>query len=308
MSNLYVLFPGQGSQYTHMGLDFPESEELLKKIHDVIGIDLMHIIKTGEHLSDTMHAQLAIYFHSVLAFQYFLKLNPNYQGIAGFSLGEYTSLYASHVFDFEQTLNIIHKRATFMHKASISKPGFMAAVLGLDRKTVELALKKVKNGIMVVANVNGYEQIVISGEKLAFEEASHHLKLHGAKRIIPLSVSGAFHSPLMNEAAKELYSTLQHEKTSLPNKPIYHNVTGQKSDNKTIKEQLINHMIKPVEFVKMIECMKNDGCTHIIEIGSGKVLTNLIKKIDPHIETYSFEKFEQVDDLKGWLNQYGFIK
>lgn len=308
MSKLALIFPGQGSQFAGMGVDFPEAKALFGTIFDSIGIDLENIMITGEFLQETVNAQLAIFSHSVLAFQALMNLKVNYTGIAGFSLGEYSGLYAAKILDFNHALELIYQRANLMQTASKKYPGMMAAVLGLDRLKVESTLLKVRTGKVYVANINGYEQIVISGNRFAFEEASHLLKACGAKRIIPLSVSGAFHSPLMAEAADQLEIILKDFVLFEPAKPVYLNVTGQRCEIQKLKKHLVSHLIKPVEFTRMIETMKNDGFTHMLEIGPGKVLANLIKKMDSNIQTYSFEKFEQLNDLKGWLNDYGFIE
>lgn len=307
MYKLGILLPGQGSQYPGMGLDFPLADSYLEKIKELTQLDLKKAIETGEGLSETKHTQLSVFLHSILAFEAFQSLNPTYEGVAGFSLGEYSALFIANVFDLETGFNLVYNRSKFMSDATQENEGAMAAVLGLEANRITEILKEVNSGLMVAANFNSPLQTVISGEKTALEEASVLLKKE-AKRVIPLAVSGAFHSPLMASAAQELEVYLKDINLNEPSLSLYLNVNGDKAERTSLKEQMRLQVIKPVQFVKTIENMKRDGFTHLIEIGPGQVLSGLVKKIDDQIETFSFEKINQIDALKGWLEQYGFIK
>ena len=307
MARLGLLFSGQGSQFQGMSLDFPEATKFYDNIQTLTSLDLKTVIQTGIHLNETKYTQLAVFAHSQLAYRHLEELGPTISGLLGFSLGEYSALCAANVFDIDAAIKLIYKRALYMDEASNKTDGVMAAVLGLDEKTIENRLKLVSSGKMYIANLNAPNQTVISGEKLALEETMNLLKDAGAKRIIPLNVSGAFHSPLMNEASEKLKSYLKMIEFNHPIYDIYMNVTGKKLNFKDLKDLMVNQVICPVRFVDMLDTMIKDGFTHFIELGPSNVLTNLVKK-QTNLEVINFQSMTQLDHVKGWLKIHGFIK
>lgn len=308
MAKLGLLFSGQGAQYPKMGLDFEHSDVYLKLVQNITGIDLKTIIESGLGLNDTKHTQLSVFTHSMLAYDMFKTLNVPFSGVSGFSLGEYSALTASNIFKFEDAIHLVYNRSLWMSEQASNQQGVMAAVIGLEPSLVEQALSQLNRGIMVPANYNSPIQTVISGEQSALEEASLTLKTLGAKRIIPLQVSGAFHSPLMANVGQKLESYLVDVETHEPTCDVYMNVTGNRLDEKDLKPLLVKQVSHPVRFTQTIENMVKDGYTHLLELGPGQVLSNLVKKIDASIEVFSFDTFESFETLKGWLNTHGFTK
>lgn len=308
MAKLGLLFSGQGAQYKGMGLDFPKSNDYLELVEKLTSINLKAVIATGENLNETRHTQLAVLIHSCLAFEMFKTLDPMYAGIAGFSLGEYSALTAANVLSLETSIKLVYNRSLYMNEAASVDEGVMAAVLGLDKDAVIATLKKVTAGIMVPANFNSPFQTVISGQKKALEETTSLLKESGAKRVLPLQVSGAFHSPLMIKAGSNLATYLEDIAINEQEVDVYMNVTGEKLDIKTLKTLMIRQVSSPVLFTKTIENMQKDGFTHLLELGPGSVLSNLVKKCTDQIEVFNFDANASFETLKGWLNTHGFIK
>ena len=308
MSKLALLFPGQGAQYVGMGLDFPNSQETLEFAKQETGLDILKAIQTGESLNDTLYTQLSVFLASKLAFDTVKSLNPNYQGLTGFSLGEYSGLYASDVISLKDNINLIHKRSTLMQAETLKKAGFMAAVLGLSATEVEDGLSKVTLGIVVCANYNSPVQTVISGEDVSFSETESILKGLGAKRVIKLAVSGAFHSPLMQKAGEALGHYLETINLKEPHVPVYLNTTAKPLQLPHLKHEMVKQIYSSVRFQQTIEQMASDGFTHFLEIGPGQVLGPLVKKINPSLESFSFGKYSELDSLKGWLTTHGFIQ
>mgnify|MGYP000844602997 FL=1 len=307
MAKLGLLFSGQGSQFQGMSLDFPQAAQFYDKIQTLTSLDLKTVIQTGIHLNETKYTQLAVFAHSLLAYQQIKHLNPTISGLLGFSLGEYSALCAASVFEMDQAIQLVYNRALYMDEAANKEEGVMAAVLGLDEKTIQNRLEMVLTGKMYIANLNAPNQIVISGEKKALEETINLFKAAGAKRIIPLNVSGAFHSPLMNEASHKLKSYLEEVRFNYPSYDIYMNVTGRKLNYKELKDLMVNQVVSSVRFVESLDMMIKDGFTHFIELGPGNVLTNLVKK-QTNLEVISFQSMTQFDDVKGWLKLNGFIE
>lgn len=308
MAKLALLFPGQGTQYVGMGLDFPNHKNLLTQAQALTHLDLLQVLSTGEQLNETQYTQLSVFLTSVLAYEVVKSLNPQVSGMTGFSLGEYTGLYASGVFSLEDTLQLIHQRAQLMQTQTKKQEGFMAAVLGLEASQIESTLKQVQSGVVVCANYNSPVQTVISGDKKAYPETEALLKASGAKRVLPLNVSGAFHSPLMHEAAQAFGQYLSKVSGQAPGKPLYLNTTAKPLDLATLKTEMVNQIEQSVRFVQTIQNMAEDGFTHFLEIGPGQVLGPLVKKINPNLETFSFGQYEAVEQLKGWLSTHGFIQ
>lgn len=308
MSKLALLFPGQGAQYVGMGLDFPDYHLVLDMAKTETNLDLYHAIATGESLNETLYTQLSVFLASSLAFEVVKSLKPSYEGITGFSLGEYSGLFASDVLSLRTSIKLIYQRSLFMQSSTLNTKGFMAAVLGLDAKTIENGLKNVKSGLVVCANYNSPVQTVISGEEKAFSEAESVLKGLGAKRVIKLAVSGAFHSPLMAIAGEKLSKYLETVTLKKPLVDVYLNTTAKPLDLSTLKAEMTKQVFSSVRFQETIENMVNDGFTHFLEIGPGQVLAPLVKKINPALEAFSFGKYSELDTLKGWLNTHGFIQ
>ncbi len=294
------IFPGQGAQFSGMGLDLyensPLAQELFEQANDILNFHITDVMFEGsaEALKETKVTQPAIFLHSViLAKTLGEAFKPNM--VAGHSLGEFSALVANDVLTFEDGLQLVSKRALAMQKACKMQPSTMAAVLGLDDIVVEEICKST-NGVVVAANYNCPGQLVISGEIEAVNAACETLKAQGARRALVLPVGGAFHSPLMNPAREELASAIEDTTFSKPKCPIYQNVTAAAiTDQKEIKANLISQLTAPVRWTQSVQQMVADGATHFTEFGPGKVLQGLVKKIHKQAETTSaiFTKVSQ---------------
>jgi [acyl-carrier-protein] S-malonyltransferase len=286
------IFPGQGAQFPGMGKDLFENSktayDLFNIANEILGFRISDIMFDGsaEDLKQTSVTQPAIFLHSVI-----LALS-NEDGIlpemvAGHSLGEFSALVVNKSISFEDGLKLVSIRANAMQKACENNPGTMAAVLGLEDNIVEKICGEI-NGTVVAANYNCPGQLVISGELNSIEIACEKLKEIGARRALVLPVGGAFHSPLMEEAKKELEDAINKTFFSNPLCPIYQNVSGHAlSTENEIKENLISQLTSPVRWTQSINNMINDGATEFIEVGPGKVLQGLVRKINRHIEAGS---------------------
>lgn len=311
MNQLAVVFVGQGSQYPMMGLDFIEKQKDLKTIEivadHVLPFRIREVLSANdERIHDTFYTQPLLIFASIVAYETLLKEDPLITAVAGFSLGEYAAYYASNVIDIDDTFKLIQKRAEAMQKAQTLFPGKMAAILGLPVDEVENICRNFKTNDLVIANYNAPNQVVLSGTAEAVEDAVHLCKSKGARRAVVLQVSGAFHSPLMTDAAKVLKEYVTDVEMKAPNKDLYLNTTGNKFNKENLKDVMEEQVKSSVQFINMIQNMKNNGITHILEVGPGKVLSGLVKKID---QTLEIENLENTDDLirvKGWLLNNGF--
>jgi len=277
------VFPGQGSQAVGMGKGFAEG--YLDQANRALGFDLKRLCFEGpeEELKKTEITQPAIFTVSVAAFDRLQTTDHRPQAVAGHSLGEYSALFAAGVISFEDGVKIVHLRGKFMQEAVPLGKGAMAAVLGGERKTIEDICRQIGN--VWPANFNAPGQIVISGTKEGVEKAGERLKAAGAKKIIPLPVSAPFHCPLMQPAADRLSREL--DKISFKDAafPVYSNVTARPVTNGAeIKKLLIKQVTAPVLWEGTVKNMVADGISKMIEVGPGKVLTGLIKKIDPQLE------------------------
>lgn len=286
-----LVFPGQGSQFVGMGLDLYDSrkeiKDLMESANDILGFDILSTMFKGtdEDLKKTKVTQPAIFIHSVAAVKAVDALGA--QMVAGHSLGEFSALVANGVLSFEDGLRLVSKRALAMQAACDANPSSMAAILGLDDGKVEEICASVE-GIVVPANYNCPGQLVISGETKAVEEAMVKLKEAGAKRALLLPVNGAFHSPLMQPAQEELAEAINTTKFSKPIIPVYQNITTTAvSDPDEIKANLIKQLTGPVKWTQSVRNMIKDGATNFVEVGPGKTLQGLIKKIDSAVETSS---------------------
>ena len=287
------VFPGQGAQYPGMGLDLFESSKEAKakfeSANDILGFNISEIMFNGtdEDLKQTKVTQPAIFLHSViLAYCLGEQFKPDM--VAGHSLGEISALVASKCLNFKDGLKLVHSRAKAMQKACEANPSTMAAILGLDDQLVEEVCKKIE-GIVVAANYNCPGQLVISGENQAIEKACVKLSEAGARRTLKLPVGGAFHSPLMEPAKMELKDAIDSTNFNTPICPIYQNVDAiAVSDPSQIKENLIAQLTAPVRWTQIMQNMISDaGEIEVIEVGPGKVLQGLYKKVDRSIRTSS---------------------
>ena len=286
------IFPGQGAQYSGMGLDLYNDSSLAKdlfaKANNILEFDITEIMFNGssEDLKQTKVTQPAIFLHSVILAK---TLGNNFKPdmVAGHSLGEFSALVANNTLNFEDGLKLVSARAQAMQKACDNNPGTMAAVLALEDTTVENVCKEIE-GVVVAANYNCPGQLVISGEINAIDLACEKLKEQGARRALILPVGGAFHSPLMEEAKQELENAISNTTFSNPICPIYQNVTSfAVSDQMKIKENLIAQLTSPVKWTQSIQKMIVDGATNFIELGPGKVLQGLTRKINSDVEASS---------------------
>jgi [acyl-carrier-protein] S-malonyltransferase len=291
MKKAYV-FPGQGSQFVGMGKDLYENSPLAKQMFDqangILGFTITDIMFAGtdEELKQTKVTQPAIFLHSViLAAVNAEQFHPDM--VAGHSLGEFSALVANKTLSFEDALRLVAKRAFAMQKACEAVPSTMAAVLGMEDAKVEEICASI-DGVVVAANYNCPGQLVISGEVNAVNKACEALKAAGAKRALVLPVGGAFHSPLMAPAQKELEEAIHSTQFNTPICPVYQNVCAKAvSDPNEIKQNLIAQLTAPVKWTQSVMQMTNDGATHYVEVGPGKVLQGLVKKISPAAEVAS---------------------
>jgi len=283
MKTAYV-FPGQGSQFKGMGLDLYQNSDSAKAMFDqaneILGFDITKIMFEGtdEELKQTNVTQPAIFIHSVIL----AKVSPDFapEMVAGHSLGEFSALVAAGALSFEDGLRLVAKRADAMQKACLVRPSTMAAILGLDDKTIEDICAGITDEIVVPANYNCPGQVVISGSIEGVEKACELLKAAGAKRALILPVGGAFHSPLMEPAREELAAAINSAEFEAPICPIYQNVNAKPATEvSVIKENLIAQLTAPVRWTQSVEQMVADGAGIFIESGPGKVLQGLVKKI-----------------------------
>jgi len=286
------IFPGQGAQFTGMGKDVYETSdvarELFERANEILGFDITKIMFEGsaEELKETKVTQPAIFLHSVALFKA-LGNSAVPQMVAGHSLGEISALVANGVLSFDDGLRLVSQRAQAMQKACDSVPSTMAAILGLEDELVEAVCADV-DGVVVAANYNCPGQLIISGEIEAVNEACERLKERGAKRALVLPVGGAFHSPLMEPAREELAAAIEKTTFSTPTCPIYQNVsTTAVTDPAEIKKNLLFQLTAPVKWTQSVENMLKDGATEFIEVGPGKVLQGLVKKVDRQTATSS---------------------
>lgn len=282
--NAYI-FPGQGAQFTGMGLDLYNQSALAKQLfeqaNDILGFRITDIMfeGTAEDLKQTKVTQPAIFLHSVILAK---TLGNHFKPdmVAGHSLGEFSALVANKTLSFEDGLQLVFKRALAMQKACELQPSTMAAVLGLEDDIVENICAETA-GVVVAANYNCPGQLVISGDIDAVNNACEALKAAGARRALVLPVGGAFHSPLMEPAREELANAIENTQFSKPICPIYQNVTAAAVNNEAdIKQNLISQLTAPVKWTQSVNQMIADGASEFIEVGPGNVLQGLVKKIN----------------------------
>ncbi len=286
MSKKAYVFPGQGSQFVGMGKDLYESSEqakyLFEEANNILGFRITDemFIGTEEALRQTRVTQPAVFLHSVISAKVLGdQFKPDM--VAGHSLGEFSALVANGTLSFEDGLVLVSKRSYAMQKACEMVPGTMAAILGIEDSKVEEICASIQ-GVVVAANYNCPGQLVISGALDAVNEACDKIKAAGAKRALVLQVGGAFHSPLMEPARVELEKAIASTKFNTPLCPVFQNVNAQAvSDPELIKENLVAQLTAPVRWTQSVQAMVAAGATEFTEIGPGKVLSGLVKKIAP---------------------------
>lgn len=286
------VFPGQGAQFPGMGKDLfdasSEARQLFEKANTILGYNITEIMfgDNSEALKATNITQPAIFLNSVILFKLLKnKLTPDFVG--GHSLGEFSALVSAGYIDFEDGLILVKKRAEAMQKACIKNPSTMAAIIGLENDQVEDICNKISE-IVVPANYNCPGQLVISGSFEGIDIACKKLIEIGARRALKLQVGGAFHSPLMKPAKEELEIAINETTFKKGLYPIYQNVNASAvSSPDKIKENLIKQLTSPVKWTQIMENMLKDGVTEVVEVGPGKVLQGLFKKVDRSIKTYS---------------------
>ena len=278
------VFPGQGAQFSGMGKDLydqsPLAKELFEKANEILGFRITDIMFEGteEQLKETKVTQPAIFLHSVILAKVVADFKPDM--VAGHSLGEFSALVANGTLAFEDGLKLVYQRALAMQKACEVEPSTMAAILGLEDDIVEKICAEI-DGVVVPANYNCPGQLVISGAFPAVEKACEKLTEAGAKRALILPVGGAFHSPLMEPAREELAAAIEQTTFHQPSCAVYQNVTANAvTDPNAIKTNLVAQLTAPVKWTQTMHQMIADGATEVIEVGPGKVLQGLFKKVD----------------------------
>lgn len=288
------VFPGQGAQFIGMGKDLYDASDLARQMfeqaNEILGFRITDIMFNGtdEELKETKVTQPAIFLHSVILAK---VLGDDFQPdmTAGHSLGEFSALVAAGAMNFEDGLRLVSARALAMQAACEAEPSTMAAILGLEDHVVEDVCDSI-DGIVVAANYNCPGQLVISGAVDAINEACEKLTEVGAKRALVLQVGGAFHSPLMEPARASLAEAIEKTDITNPKCPVYQNVTAKgETEPSKIKENLIAQLTAPVRWTQTMQNMIADGCSEVIEVGPGKVLQGLFKKVDRKFPTSSAE-------------------
>lgn len=306
------IFPGQGAQYTGMGRtyydNYPLAKEMFDSASDTLGLDFKRLCfeESQDILTQTVNCQTSIFVVSSVIFRILKETYPEIQAscCGGLSLGEYTALYASGILDFQETLKLIKSRASFMEEASKLTLGGMISIIGLDRLSVEDICKATS---FEIANINCPGQIAISGPKENIKEAENLALEKGAKRAVVLNVSGAFHSQAMEPARKNLQEYLSRTEFRNPFIPMVSNVTSQAhTDPVLIKNNLAEQMTGIVDWQGCCQFMIKQGIKLFLEIGPGKVLKGLMRRIDSGVKVVSLENTEDLENVGGYLEEEGY--
>ncbi len=305
MNKYVVLFPGQGAQYSKMGQSFYNAFPIAKNIYEeatkLLGINMESLcFEENDLLNQTEYTQKAIFVTSIAIYETIKTFLPNPYAMLGFSLGEYSAMAASNIFAFEDALHLVEQRSLFMEEASLKHPGMMVALLGGDLELLESFCKETTNsiGLLQIANYNSSSQYVLTGVASAFDHLNLHLETLKVRKMIRLNVSGAFHSPLMHEAALKMKELVRNTKKNNPSVQIVVNYNADYLDMNDIENSIQSQIEGPVYFKQSIEKLMNEGVDTFIEVGPGKVLTNLIKKINPDVCVLSINEAEDVIKLE----------
>ncbi|MBP1968136.1 [acyl-carrier-protein] S-malonyltransferase [Virgibacillus natechei] len=310
MKRVAVMFPGQGSQAVGMGKEFydhySEVQALYQEANKALDKDITRIMFEGpkETLTETENAQPALLLSSIAVHTLLLKEKIQPVMAIGHSLGEYSALVAAGSVPLDEALPLVATRGKLMEEAFPKGQGTMAAVLGMSAEEIEKSLQKVESEVVDIANLNSPGQIVISGSKAGIEQASTILKDNGAKRVLPLNVSGPFHSRLMKSANNDFASYLNSVDIKTASIPVYANVSATPvTESDEIKDLLIKQLYSPVRFEESIRYMIDRGVDAFVEVGNGKVLSGLVKKIDRSIPTFAVQDIDSMNDFISWYRE-----
>ncbi|WP_163579798.1 ACP S-malonyltransferase [Gracilibacillus saliphilus] len=313
MKKVAFVYPGQGSQVVEMGKDlyeeFPQVRELFAIANERLGYDLTSIMFEGpkELLTKTENTQPALLSVSTAITKILAENGIKPSVTSGHSLGEYSALVAANAISYSDAVSLVHQRGKLMENAYPEGKGSMAAVLGMDQETLRNELQKISeqvDSVIEIANLNCPGQIVVSGTKSAIDAATDHLKAAGAKRVLPLPVSGPFHSSLMKPAAEEFQQLVHNINWSDAEIPVYANVTAEKVTEKDqIQQLLVEQLYSPVRFEEIIEQLLEEQLDAIVEVGSGKVLTGLVKKVNRRAKTFAVQDVATLTEFIEWMKE-----
>jgi len=310
MKKIACMFPGQGSQTVGMGQElyneYEKIQQLYETANDVLDKDLQQIMFEGpqEVLTETENTQPALLLSSTAVYTLLQQENITPSMVVGHSLGEYSALVAAGSLSAEEALPLVQTRGRLMEKAYPKGKGTMAAVLGMEEAEIANVLNKIESEIVDIANLNCPGQIVISGSKAGVDQAGELLKEAGARRVLPLNVSGPFHSRLMKQANEEFQTYLDAATIQDATIPVYANVTAEPVQNKDeIKQLLIEQLFSPVRFEQSIRNMIDAGVDAFVEVGTGSVLSGLVRKIDRKVKTFAIQDMKSLQKFVNWYKE-----